>query len=322
MKQYNTRAMVEVGLLTSFVVILSILNQILPFFRVVGHFLWPVPIAVLGYRHGLRWSVWATILAFILLSFFIGPLTALVSTMTYGAVGIWIGLSYRKSMGIVLRTVPPALMLIGSSMLQLLVLTWVSNIDLLSLGTRIYDESLNGAMEHYAQAGYSEEMLATYKAEAVRILDLLKNHLPVILLGSGMVFSFLDSTLVGILLRRLGEDIRPFPPARQWEMPEWTAYAFVLSWIMEYWGQSREIAWLFVMGTNIKVFSIYLIFIQSFGLFSYFADRHKMSTLTRTTIFSILLFFPIFIGLLVVGGLFDLVTHYRKKRNYDPYDQG
>ena len=86
----------ESGALTALAVALAVISTAMPILG--GFFLlaWPVPIAVLSCRHGLRWALLACLTSGILLTFMISPLGAAGIVLAYGPVGLALGHGFRQ----------------------------------------------------------------------------------------------------------------------------------------------------------------------------------------------------------------------------------
>lgn len=73
MKPTNTKALVEGALLAAINIVLSIMALYMPILGSFATLVWPVPIVILGIRHGLRTSILATAVAGIIVAILSGP---------------------------------------------------------------------------------------------------------------------------------------------------------------------------------------------------------------------------------------------------------
>ena len=71
-RQGDARAVVQAGMCTALAVILSMIGLYTPLFSIVTFMLIPLPIAYLGLRQGVRWSVIVTAGVMVLDSVFFG----------------------------------------------------------------------------------------------------------------------------------------------------------------------------------------------------------------------------------------------------------
>ncbi len=316
MQRRETGALVEAGFLTALVIILSLLITLAPVLAIVGNFFWPVPIAVLGLRHGAKWSILSTVAAFILLSFFAGPLVALLKAGTFGVVGILLGMGFRNEWGHAKRLLFPAIVFFLSIAAQFTAATYIMGIDIIGAATSTYETTLASGLEAYRQSGMTEEQIAMVKATMDAQMTLIKTVLPAGLFLSGLTMSYLNNILTGAVLRRMGEPVIGFPPFIRWEMPSWTVYVFVLSWVMVYWGMTRSIPYLYEVGANLQTFSVYLLWIQGLAFMYYLMEKVNLHKGVRIFVIVLSLLVPVVQQLALGMGLFDLVTRYRAKRDY------
>lgn len=61
MKYTDTRAVVETGFLTALIMVFTFVGVTVPFMGFLASILMPAVLVVLGARHGVRWSILATV---------------------------------------------------------------------------------------------------------------------------------------------------------------------------------------------------------------------------------------------------------------------
>lgn len=317
MQTVKTRAMVETGLLTAGVIVLSIISTVIPVLGIVGNLLWPVPIAILGLRHGLKWSILATITSFLVLMLFLGPIVAMSEAGTFGLVGILLGMAFRNQWGYGRTILLPAAVFALSLVIQFFVVTYVMNVDLVQLVQNAYYTSVEQSIAMYRNSGVDDAQIQTLRETMDTQWNLMKMLVPAGLLGGGALMSYINCMITGAVLRRMGATVRPFPPMSQWQMPRASLYLFILSWIMIYWGDTRSITELLIVGTNLQVIIIYVLWVQGVCLFTFFADKNNWRRPLRVIVIVMALLFPMAQYLMIGAGLVDLAIRYREKRMYN-----
>ena len=100
-------------------------------------------------------------------------------------------------------------------------------------------------------------------------------------------------------------------------MPRETLYFFIASWVMIYWGTSRSIEWLNIVGANLQVFVIYVLWVQGLAFFAFLCKRHNFSKAMRVVVIVLAVLFPLVQYMFVGAGMMDLAIQYRKKRNFE-----
>ena len=134
MNQTSSRSIVESGLLTALMIIFAMIGLSVPMLGFFGSILVPMTIAIVGVRHGLRWSVLSVVAAVIVIAFLLGPLTALIEGGVFGVIGILIGYGLRQKWSISKLLLLPAIVLMISVAFQFWVSAWMVHMDLYRCG--------------------------------------------------------------------------------------------------------------------------------------------------------------------------------------------
>ena len=87
-KAGSTNAVVLAGMCTALAVVLSMIGLYMPLFSTIVFLLIPLPIAYLGMREGIQWSVIVTSGILILDSVFFGIVSAAFLCAIFGILGI------------------------------------------------------------------------------------------------------------------------------------------------------------------------------------------------------------------------------------------
>ena len=75
MKYTDTRAVVETGFLTALIMVFTFVGVTVPFMGFLASILMPAVLVVLGARHGVRWSILATVTMGLVMSVVLSPCT-------------------------------------------------------------------------------------------------------------------------------------------------------------------------------------------------------------------------------------------------------
>ena len=78
MNQTSTKSVVESGILTALMIVFAMIGLSVPMLGFFGSIFVPMTIAIVGVRHGFRWSLLSVVSAIIAIAFLLGPLTAIV----------------------------------------------------------------------------------------------------------------------------------------------------------------------------------------------------------------------------------------------------
>ena len=91
----DNHAIVRAGMCTALVVVLSLLGFYMPLLSTVVFLLIPLPIAYLGMKEGVKWSIVVTTGVLVLDSTFFGVVSAAFVCAIFGLLGVTMGICYR-----------------------------------------------------------------------------------------------------------------------------------------------------------------------------------------------------------------------------------
>jgi len=314
------KPMVEAGILASIAIMFAFITAYLPVVGTFIHLIWPVPIILLGVRHGVKWSTLATVVAGILIAVLLHPLHAVSVVVGFVLTGIVLGHGLREKFN-------PAKTLLWGSAASLVSSAAVVGISMVILGANPFNlqqdamaKAMEQAMDFYRQMGMKEEDLQQMTTTMGAVMELLKIILPAGFALAAVVTAYLNFTVAKIVLKKLGHYVEPFPPFREWQMPKIALYTFVVAVLAMYWGHSREITWLYTVGVNVQMISMIFLIVQGLALFYYLADKYKLSRLVRGIILFLVFTNGIILQVIIFAGAFDMAMNYRQLRNRDMSD--
>jgi len=314
MKQIKVRSMVEGGLLAAIAIIFAVISAYLPIIGAFVDLLWPVPIILLGVRHGYKWSIMATVVAGLLIAMLLHPLQAVSVVVGFGLIGIVLGYAFRMEFS------PAKTMLWGSiaSLLSKVALLGigavVTGINPFTMQGDVMAQAVQQAVEVYRSFGMSEQDLANMTESMQTMIDLMKIILPAGFVMASVVDTGFNFLIAKAVLKKLGHSIPDFPPFKNWTLPDYVVYFFVLALVMIYWGKSREITMLYNLGLNIQVVASMLLLVQGLSLFYYIVDKYNLSRMMRGIILFLILTNGFFSQILIIAGAVDTIIDYRRLR--------
>ena len=175
----------------------------MPILGTFATLVWPVPIVILGIRHGLKTSILSTIVAGIFVAILSGPFHAITIVVSFGLIGIAIGWSVNRNLSSF------KVLSIGSaaSLISKIALVFISmfmmGINPLTEEVTILKESLSMAGDLYQKMGMDPKAVETTIEGFTRSLDLL----PLIIPGI-FIMALFSCVLTYIVIRpcsRMGE---------------------------------------------------------------------------------------------------------------------
>lgn len=314
MHQNRVRPMVEGGILSAVAIIFALISTYLPLIGPFVNLIWPVPIILLGVRHGYKWSIMATAVAGIIIAMLVHPLNAVSVVVGFGLIGIVLGHAFRSGFSPVKAMLWGATASLLSKVAVLSITIVVLGINPLGMQTDVMGKAVDQAVELYRGFGMTEEQLTQISTSMRAMIDLFKIILPAGFVLAAVVDTYLNFLIAKAVLKKMGREIEGFPPFRLWMLPRFLAYFFALSLVGMYWGKSREIEMLYNISANVQVIASMFLFVQGLALFYYLADKYNLSRLARGIIL-VLIFTNGFLtqGVVFAGGI-DIAVDYRGVR--------
>jgi uncharacterized protein YybS (DUF2232 family) len=312
MHQSNTRPTVEAGIMSAIAVVFALISVYVPIVGAFVTFLWPVPIILLGIRHGFRWSLMATVVAGVLSAILISPLKAVNIVIGFGLIGLVFGHAFRAGFG------PFKTILWGSvacliSNLALMGITFVvMGINPLNFQIEAMDKAIIDAIEFYRGVGIPETTITQVQEQFKMMMVMFRMLFPALIVMSAIFQTYLNFILARAVLRKLGHQAPSFPPFKEWALPRELLYIVLAAAATTYLGQYLANDLLGQIGLNVLGGAAILLFGQGLALFYYLADKYNLSRLMRNIILIMILTTAFLQTTLVFAGIFDLAVDYRQ----------
>ena len=96
MQAVRTRSMVEGGILAAMSIVFALMSVYVPVLGMFVNLVWPVPIVLLGVRHGFRWSFLCLAVSGVVMAILISPLQALSVVLGFGLIALTLGHCFHK----------------------------------------------------------------------------------------------------------------------------------------------------------------------------------------------------------------------------------
>lgn len=314
MSTTRVRPMVEGGILSAVAILFALISVYIPFIGAFINLIWPVPIILLGVRHGYKWSMMATAVAGILIAILVHPLHAVAVAIGFGMTGIALGHCFRKHLSPVYTVLFGSIASLAAKIIVLSISAAVLGINPLADHTAAMAKAVDQAINVYRGFGMKEADLNQLAENMKGMLELMKLILPAGFALASVVDTYLNFLVARAVLRKLGQQYASFPEFRTWRFSSSLLYAFVSSMLMLYWGKSREIEMLATAGINLQVVSSLLLVVQGLAVAMFYAKKRDVPRII-TSIFILMVFTNNFIMQIVVFiGAFDIVFDFRKLR--------
>ena len=303
----------EGGLLAALTVVIALASVYVPLAGPFIALLWPLPLAVLVLRHGMRQGIMAMVVAGAALAMLIEPLIALRLVLAYGPLGLMLGYGYRQGFS-GLKLFPLAFLaaILGELAVLGVIFAVFGNNPFAMLMDGL-KSSFDATFALYEQAGMSAEEIAAGCAQIDTGLTLMAQLGPLLIVVLGLLDAGVAFFFGGKILRRLGHEVPQLPPFADWRLPKAFAYLFGFAMVGLYWGGTRQIGWLYQISLNADMLALFAGLIQGLALMSTVMNKFNIKGFWRWLFYLLILINGLFAQILAFTGLFDMVFDYRRR---------
>jgi uncharacterized protein YybS (DUF2232 family) len=308
----KTRSMVEAAMLAALTVILLLPTIYLPLLGMITLFIWPVPITVLGVRHGLKSSILAMVTAAFITSILTHPLTVGSLVIWLGFLGIALGYCFRekwppaKTLGVGTLTV------LASTLLLFLLTLLVFGVNPLTAGQTMLAESSSQALEIYRGLGLPEGQLDRMEEYYLEMVEMFRYLLPATLLLGSVFATFINFSVARLVLGKLGQEVPGLPPFATWQFPRNLLLGYLVGILFvlggNYYGQSL----LLEIGLNIQVIFNLVLALAGLTVVHHLLRRYSLPKTLIILASGIIILNPIFLQLVTLLGIIDIAFNLRR----------
>lgn len=317
MMQTRVRPLVEGGILSAIAIIFALMSAYLPVLGPFVNMLWPVPIILLGARHGFRWSTLATCAAGVLIAVLLEPLHALGVVVGFGLIGIVLGHAIREEYS-------PAKAVACGAVASLLSKVAVLALSALLLGVNPLEMQVDAlaagtqeALAMYRSLGMQEEELQQMAVTMGQLVEVLRIILPAGFIMAAVADTYLNFIVARLVLRRLGQFVPAFPPFREWRFPGVVAYVYILALVGVYWGASRDWTLLRQVAMNLQVIASLFLFVQGLALVVFLTEKYRLPSFVRGLLLLLVLTNGFLTQLVIYAGVAEAWVDMRRLRKSD-----
>lgn len=310
----ENHAIVLAGMCTALVVVLSLLGFYMPLLSTVVFLLIPLPIAYLGMKEGIKWSIVVTTGVLVLDSTFFGVVSAAFVCAIFGLLGVTMGICYRYK-------VSAAKTLIAGAVVVLLALVaeGIATLYLLGLPSLVFGSEglaqVKDSMMEALPSFYSGEALDQAKEKVDFLMDAMEKSVPYTLVAVSVFYSWASMTLGSHVFKKMGiTDIPHLPPFEQWEFPKGTLALYLLVLAAQYFFKDqKQVSY---VAYNLGTLCVSIFWLQGLSVVWWMPHRYPFMKPLRLFIMILSAFIGAIQMFVVFLGIADMAASYRKKRNY------
>ncbi|MGN0955377.1 YybS family protein [Dialister sp.] len=310
----DNHAIVLAGMSTALVVVLSLLGFYMPLLSTVVFLLIPLPIAYLGMKEGVKWSVVVTTGVLVLDSTFFGIVSAAFVCAIFGLLGVVMGICYRFRVSAAKTLLAGAVVVLCA-----LVAEGIATLYLLGLPSLMFGgEGLAQVKESMLEAlpsFYSGEALDQAKEKVDFLMDAMEKSVPYTLVAVSVFYSWASMTLGSHVFKKMGiTDIPHLPPFERWELPKGTLALYLVVLACQYFFKDQE--QVSYVAYNLGTLCVSIFWLQGLAVTWWLPHRYPVIRPLRLFIMILSAFIGVIQMFVVFLGIADMAASYRKKRNY------
>lgn len=315
----GTRPLIEGALLAALTVVIALVAIYVPVVGPLFGLTWAIPVMLVHIRHGGRLSALTVVVAAALLAVIVGPVEAILRAAYFGFVGMAFGYAFRRRLSSSWAILAGSLGSIAAMVVIFGLLLVVFGENQVTLMKSAYSQALVQAQEMYTRFGLDQNpdiqaQLAGFKA-IVTNLDLL---LPAILVGSGVMLSFVNYAVAGAILPRFGHRVEPIRPFADWRLAPEPVYIGALVTLGAVLLASRPGLPALVLtvsktaGNSLYILVQYVLFIQGLAVAYNLLVHLGLAKALRIVVMALAFTVPPVQYLAMLAGLLDPVVDIRR----------
>jgi uncharacterized protein YybS (DUF2232 family) len=247
-RDFNTKAVVEAGLLSAIIVVLMLITAYIPFLSILNVLL-PVPVTILYLRHNYKVAISAIVVSGIIVSTLYSPILALGIIVTYSLTGMTLGYCIKRDMK--LSHIIMLLVLSGAvayilNMLLFVFLIQPNGFQGIAVTINKAIEGLNSTIDQAKEIAKATGMSAKQVATLDQVPKLTVANIMLMLPGTFVVASIIvaciNYSIVKAILKKLRYKVRDFKPFSQFYIKNKIAAVGIILFCIALLLQSRNMA--------------------------------------------------------------------------------
>ena len=310
----DNHAIVLAGMCTALVVVLSLLGFYMPLLSTVVFLLIPLPIAYLGMKEGVKWSIVVTTGVLVLDSTFFGVVSAAFVCAIFGLLGVTMGICYRFKVSAAKTLIAGAVVVLLALVAEGMATLYLLGLPSLIFGSEGLSQIRDSMLETVASF-YSGEALDQAKEKVEFLMDAMEKSVPYSLVAVSFFYSWASMALGSHVFKKMGiTDIPHLPPFERWEFPKATLGLYLLVLAAQYFFKDQE--QVSYVAYNLGTLCVSIFWLQGLSVLWWMPHRYPFMKPLRLFIMILSAFIGVIQMFAVFLGIADMAASYRKKRNY------
>lgn len=310
----NISSMVEAGILSAIAVIFAAISIYIPMLGVFINIFWPVPLILLGVRHGLKWSALALLTSGILLAIIVSPLQSLVQVTGLGLIGLTLGFCLNKGKSTTFSLACGSIASLISKALVLALSFWVMGTNPLDFSPELIDRTIDDTLQLYRSFGMPEQELEQNRELITTILNTMKIIIPAGLVMASILDTYLNFIASRAILKRLGTVIPGLPTFKNWVFPQAVLFLYGFSLVVINFTKDDPNSIYYNIATNINIFFGLPILLQGVAVCWFIIEKKGWPNFLKGILVALLFLNGIVPFAILIAGMVDYIFDFRKIR--------
>lgn len=271
-RKSNTTVLTQGAILTAIYLILLLIVVYVPFLNLVLLFFLPVPFIIHTYKHG--WQAASMVgLAALFLTPILTPLPTMLVTFFAASVGLVMGYFYAQKKGAFTPIIAAIMTYIANYLLTFLLAYVLFQINVIEMVQQMMEESfaLTEGTVDFLNLPVDDAGLEQYK-QAMALIPLI---FPSLMIMSSMLMGFIHHWVSKPILSRVGCQVEPLPPFREWSFPRSLLFYYLISLLLVLVGLPEE-STIYLFVANLHPILEILLLLQGLSVIAYFAHWKKI----------------------------------------------
>jgi len=219
MSEQGARPVATAGVMTAAAVIYALAAICLPLPTMMMGMLWPVFIALVTVREGLRWGLLVSIAALLLTLPLATPAMGAFFVLSFAPTGLAIGGLFRRRADTLRALTGGVLASLGGKGAAVLMMFLLFGLNPFAIDFSTASEAVNETLAVYRSLGIDEARLEQTRAVSMQALESFALVLPALFLGGSVIEAAACFVVLRNVLVRLGIPAAPFPAFTEWRPP-------------------------------------------------------------------------------------------------------
>jgi len=218
MSEQGARPVATAWVMTAAAVIYALAAICLPLPTMMMGMLWPVFIALVTVREGLRWGLLVSIAALLLTLPLATPAMGAFFVLSFAPTGLAIGGLFRRRADTLRALTGGVLASLGGKGAAVLMMFLLFGLNPFAIDFSTASEAVNETLAVYRSLGIDEARLEQTRAMSMQALESFALVLPALFLGGSVIEAAACFVVLRNVLVRLGIPAAPFPAFTEWRV--------------------------------------------------------------------------------------------------------